>query len=108
MSNTVCFGKVRYLFRPVLAGLHYRTEVEEVVAETVASQADIPSNLRESIRNAVIRALESDASWVQLYEGTGEIHIQDAHQAEENIAEFYSKVKRVMIVARLIRSFGLT
>ena len=70
------------------------TEVESIVRCTAEILADLTAEQRGNVCTSVVRALESDASWVQVYESTGEIRVPEI-DVEENIRQQYLQVTEV-------------
>ena len=74
------------------------TEVEQViesVIDEVIATSDGLKLLRPEILDALVQALEKDASWVPLYEVTGELIIPEVAAEEGDLGEALTKVKEV-------------
>ncbi|KAG6865627.1 hypothetical protein C0991_000914 [Blastosporella zonata] len=77
-----------------------RQEVESIVEETVDQVlADSPSphQHRTILINSIVKALENDAGWVDLYGITGEIRVPDSEdELDEETAKLFKKAIEVL------------
>ena len=105
--SSACFlCKIQFVTRgyatnPFLITHHFlisTTEVESIVRCTAEILADLTAEQRGNVCTSVVRALESDASWVQVYESTGEIRVPEI-DVEENIRQQYLQVTEVSQVS---------
>ena len=73
-------------------------EVEQVMEEVVNDVLDINDSLsprRSEIMDMLVQALEKDASWVSLYEITGELDIPGLTAGEDGIERVVKVIKEV-------------
>ncbi|KII88634.1 hypothetical protein PLICRDRAFT_110377 [Plicaturopsis crispa FD-325 SS-3] len=92
-------GPVRESLRLLITYRMLREEVESMIRRTVEDVTkESTSQLfqRELMINRLIEALESDASWVEKYGITGELHVPPHPDKNAELDEALSEVKKIM------------
>ncbi|KAH8106751.1 trafficking protein particle complex subunit 10 [Cristinia sonorae] len=86
-----------------------REEVEQViesVIDTVLEASESSRTKRPEILEILVQALEKDASWVSLYELTGELVIPNVSTEDEGIGEALDEIKKMLNQPRQLEEFS--
>ena len=82
--------------------LEVESLIELAVSELVAEQPSLEPH-RQDLTDKLVQALETDASWVELYGVTGELAVPGITPSED---EFGAGLRQVMEVRALVAALG--
>ncbi|THH29639.1 hypothetical protein EUX98_g4553 [Antrodiella citrinella] len=85
-----------------------REEVEQVmetVVGEVVTKTESLEPFRAEILDTLVQALEKDASWVSLYEITGELVIPDITIEEDAVGQALEEIKKLLNQSRRLEDF---
>ncbi|KAI0780765.1 trafficking protein particle complex subunit 10 [Trametes elegans] len=102
-------GQVRDALKLRIEYRMLREEVEsliELAVDEVVSGTPALDTLRQDMIDRLVQALETDASWVELYGVTGELAVPGITSGEDEIGSGLGQVKEILNKRRLPTLFG--